>query len=79
MRYHDLDTVLIDGYGTVTRAQARNMVRERSLQTGRLVYENKLPGGYMELTLAAHHASISPAYIPYAEPILPSWAVNAVD
>lgn len=76
----DRDIVVIEGYGRVTRKQARDMVIERSTQTGSLVAANKLPGGYMELTMAALMASLSPAHEPYVESIQPPpWPLRFFD
>lgn len=76
---HDLDTVLVEGWGTCTRAQARAAVIERNLQTGQMLTENRLPIGFMELTAAYHAASASPGYSLYIAPIAAPWPTSFFD
>lgn len=75
---HDLDMVLVEGLGQVTRRQAREEVVRRSLQTGQLVYEDRLPVGFMELTAAFHVAAHGPAFKPYIAPDVP-WPLSFFD
>jgi hypothetical protein len=65
---HDHDTVLVSGFGTMRREQARHEAAVRFTQTGFLIQSNHLPEGFIDLATAFLAAANGPAWEEHVPP-----------